>query len=154
MTEKRDMLRHFLATLAYRAKGLFRDIPESILEQRPGKDARTPREILNHVNGVLTYAHSFLVRYDSTELVPGTWELEVSRYYEILEKLDTSIRDGIPLREITEEQLLQGPFSDAMWHLGQISAARNAAGCAVPSENYVFAPIHSGASLKPDEVNS
>jgi hypothetical protein len=125
-------------------------MPDSIVDQRLGQDARTPREILNHINGVLMYAHSFFVDYDSTAPPLGAWGVEMSRYHDVLEKLDRSIADGLPLREITEEQLLQGPLSDAMYHLGQISVSRNIAGCAVPTENYVFADIHAGVLPCPE----
>jgi hypothetical protein len=58
---KRHILRHFLATLAYRGTNILRDMPAPIPQFRRSPSVRTPVEILNHLNGVLTYAHSFLV---------------------------------------------------------------------------------------------
>jgi hypothetical protein len=37
--------------------------------------------------------------------------------------------------------MLQGPFSDAMTHVGQLAMLRRLAGSPVPPENFVFAAI-------------
>ena len=73
---QRYMLRHFLAALAYRGANILKDMPAHIPEFRPASYVRSPVEILNHLNGVLTYAHSFLVDYDSTEPALLTWDAE------------------------------------------------------------------------------
>jgi hypothetical protein len=39
------------------------------------------------------------------------------------------------------ENLLQGPFSDAMTHAGQLAMLRRLAGSPVASENFIFAAI-------------
>ncbi len=64
---KRDVLRHFIATLAYRGTNILRDMPPEIASFRPGESVRTPVEILNHINGVLTYAHSLFVDLDNNQ---------------------------------------------------------------------------------------
>jgi hypothetical protein len=141
---KRDMLRHFLAALAYRGTNVLKDMPAHIPDFRPASSVRSPIEILNHLNGVLTYAHSFLVDHDSTEPSLETWEAEVARFNDILSKLDESLSGDVVLRGIDEEDLLQGPFADAMLHLGQIGIFRRMAGSPVAAENYVFAEITAG----------
>jgi hypothetical protein len=57
---------------------------------------------------------------------------------------------GTEVRGITPAKLLQGPFSDAMTHAGQIALLRRLAGSPVPPENFVFADINSG-NLGPDQ---
>ena len=141
---KRELLRHFLATLAYRGNNVLRDLPTEIADFRPGEEVRTAVEILNHVNGVLTYAHSYLVQYESTRPVLADWETEVRRFFGILAALDESLNADTPIREVQPEQLLQGPFADAMLHLGQIGILRRLAGSPVAAENYLFAPIRAG----------
>jgi hypothetical protein len=42
---------------------------------------------------------------------------------------------------MTEERLLQGPFSDAMTHAGQLALLRRLAGAPVPPENFIVAEI-------------
>jgi hypothetical protein len=46
--------------------------------------------------------------------------------------------------EISVERLLQGPFSDAMTHAGQLAMLRRLAGDPVPPENFIMANIQSG----------
>jgi hypothetical protein len=141
---KRHMLRHFLAALAYRGTSVLREMPAHIPQVRPSPLVRTPVEILNHLNGVLTYAHSFLVPYESTEPPLLEWRGEVERFYAILAKLDQALAGSTPLRDVDEEDLLQGPFADAMLHLGQIGIFRRMAGSPVAAENYIFADITVG----------
>jgi hypothetical protein len=42
---------------------------------------------------------------------------------------------------MSEERLLQGPFSDAMTHAGQLAMLRRLAGVPVPPENFIVADI-------------
>ena len=107
-------------------------------------------EILNHLNGVLTYAHSFLVPYESTEPLLLEWRGEVERFYEITTKLDEALAGQTPLRQINEEDLLQGRFADAMLHLGRIGILRRMAGSPVAAENYVFADVLAGRLVRCD----
>ncbi|HEY6802130.1 MAG TPA: hypothetical protein VI306_01005 [Pyrinomonadaceae bacterium] len=52
--------------------------------------------------------------------------------------------------ELTPEQLLQGPFSDAMTHAGQLAILRGLAGSPVRSENFIYAAI-TPENLGPDQ---
>ena len=149
MSEKRDLLRHFLAAISYRATKAMKGAPESYPELDVGKGVRTPRRILHHVTGVLTYAHSFYEHYETTYFEHGPWEEEVRRFYETLSRLDASIREGSP-DGVTEEQLLQGPLSDSMAHVGQLLMLRRLAGSPVPSENFIYADIRRGV-VGPDQ---
>ena len=81
-------LRHFLATLAYRGTNVLQNMPAEAETLRPHPAVRTPVEILNHINGVLTYAHSFFVQYDSTRLPLADWDTETDRFFEIMKRLD------------------------------------------------------------------
>jgi hypothetical protein len=51
---------------------------------------------------------------------------------------------------VTPEVLLQGPFSGAMTHAGQLALLGRLAGSPVPPENFVFADIQ-GANFGPDQ---
>ncbi len=137
------MLRHFLASIAYHATKAIRDAPSNYPDLSVGKGIRTQREILSHISGVLTYAHSFYVHYDNTWLTLEPWDVEVDRFYNTLLKLDRSMSEGLP-KGITEEQLLQGPLSDSMAHIGQLLILRRLAGSPIPSENFIYANIQIG----------
>jgi hypothetical protein len=107
ISKKSDMLRHFLASIAYHATKAIGDASITYREFNAGNETRTPNQILHHITGVLTYAHSFYEHYDTTYFVHQSWDDEVKRFYEILAKLDRSFKDKKP-REVSEEQLLQG----------------------------------------------
>lgn len=80
------------------------------------------------------------------------WIVEVNKFYEILSKLDESMEEKAPTGA-TEEQLLQGPFSDSMAHIGQLLMLRRIAGAPVPSENFLFGDIIGVLGLdQPDSV--
>ena len=143
MPVKNELLRHFIASIAYHATKALKDAPENYPELDMGKDARTPRRLLHHITGVLTYAHSFYEHYETTHLPLGCWGEEVTLFYATLAKLDKSISEGKPLG-VTEEQLLQGPLSDSMAHVGQLLMLRRLAGSPVPSENFIYADIKVG----------
>ena len=55
-----------------------------------------------------------------------------------------------PCRSITEEQLLQGPFADAMTHAGQLGVLRRLAGSPVALENFVGAAV-APANIGPEQ---
>ena len=149
MDQKRGILRHFLASIAYHATKAIRDAPEGYPDLDIGKGVRTPRRVLHHVTGVLTYAHSFFEQYETTYSDLEPWGVEVGRFHAILVKLDESLLEKPP-EGVTEERLLQGPLSDAMAHVGQLLMLRRLAGSPVPSENFVYADIGKGV-LGPDQ---
>jgi hypothetical protein len=149
MDERDVLLRHFMASIAYHASKAIRDAPPGYPELDVGMGVRRPRQILHHVTGVLCYAHSFYERYETTYFDDKPWSGEVEHFYETLERLDASMAAGKP-REVTEMQLLQGPLSDVMAHVGQMLMLRRLAGSPVPSENFVYADIKVGR-VGPDQ---
>ena len=149
MAQKRGMLRHFLASIAYHASKAIRYAPENYPELDVEMEVRTPREILHHITGVLSYAHSFFEHYETTYFDLEPWNAEVESFHEILGKLDESLQEKPP-DGVTEERLLQGPLSDSMAHVGQLLMLRRMAGAPVPSENFVYADIKAGV-LGPDQ---
>jgi hypothetical protein len=147
----RQALRHFIATLAYRGTNVLREMPDHVATLRPGSPVRTPVEILNHVNGVLTYAYACF-GHDSTRPPISDWKGEVNSFFNLLAKLDSMLASDVPMQTIGEFQLLQGPLSDAMLHLGQIGIFRRLAGSPVAGEDYSIADIRIGQLKKPEEL--
>ena len=144
MDDKRELLRHFLAALAYRTQKALRDAPDGFGDFRAPEGTRTPSELVRHMTSVLGYARTFFTggKYwpDALSSLPE----EVVRFHEVLEDLGRHIESGNPFREgVTEERLLQGPLSDAMTHAGQLAMLRRLAGVPVAPENFVFADITS-----------
>jgi len=91
------------------------------------------------MTNVLGYARTFFVggRYWADPL--PAFQDEVDRFHEMLKNLADHLEEGTPLQGISPEQLLQGPFSDAMSHAGQLAMLRRLAHAPVAPENFVFA---------------
>jgi hypothetical protein len=142
MNEKRELLRHFLAALAYRTQKALRDAPADFGNFIPPADVRSPAALVRHMTSVLGYARTYFVGgHYRPEPLP-TLQHEVVRFHEMLGDLSRHLADGTPLLQgMTEEQLLQGPFADAMTHAGQLAMLRRFAGSPVPPENFIVADI-------------
>jgi hypothetical protein len=149
MPQSSEALRHFLASIAYHASKAIKDAPGEYPELEAGMGVRSPRCILHHVTGVLSYADSFYVHYDTTRFPLKPWVGEVEHFYATLSSLDESLLTRTPLG-VTELQILQGPFSDAMAHVGQLLMLRRLAGSPVTSENFIYADIRAGV-VGPDQ---
>jgi hypothetical protein len=141
---KREMLRHTVATLAYRGGKAVRHAPENFAAFRIGENTRTPEKILAHIGDLLDWALSLAIGkqawHNST---PLPWDQEVERFFSALKKFDDYLASGAPL-ESSAEKLFQGPIADALTHVGQIAMLRRLAGAPVRAENYFEADIMAG----------
>lgn len=81
---KKDLLRHFLATLAYRARKAIRGTSAEFGSFDAGHGVRKPVEIVSHMSGVLLHAQSFLGPAKTTAGPIGAWEAEVERFFGLL----------------------------------------------------------------------
>ena len=141
MNEKRALLQHFLAALAYRTQKALRDAPSTFGEFQAGQQVRTPAALVRHMTSVLGYARTFFVGGSYwPDPLPGL-TAEVVRFHEMLADLARLLEEGTALRGTTEEHLLQGPFADAMTHAGQLAMLRRLVGTPVPPENFIEAAI-------------
>lgn len=150
MDDKRAILRHFLAALAYRTQKALRDAPVSYPAYRVVPGVRTPHQILAHMDSVLGYAltHFEGGRYRSEPL--ADFDAEVRRFHEKLERLAHHLEGGTPFEGTTPEAMLQGPFADAMTHVGQLAMLRRLEGSPVPPENFLVADVRP-ENLGPDQ---
>ena len=146
MTEstKRDLLRHTVATLAYRGGKAIANAPEGFNQFRVADGSRTPEQILAHIGDLLDWALSIAIGkqtwHNST---PLPWDHETARFFTALEAFDSYLASDEPLRA-PEEKLFQGPVADALTHVGQIAMLRRIAGGPVKGENYYVAKIDAG----------
>jgi hypothetical protein len=143
-TNKRDLLRHTVATLAYRGGKAVANAPEGFSGFRITDTTRTPSEILAHIGDLLDWALSIAMGkqtwHNST---PLSWDEEVARFFGALKAFDSYLATDDALGA-TEEKLFQGPIADALTHVGQIAMLRRMAGDPVKGENYFRAEIESG----------
>ncbi len=141
MDEERRLLRHFLAALAYRTQKALRGAPVDFGTFRAADGVRAPAELVRHMTSVLGYARTFFVGGEyRPQPLPSLAE-ETIRFHEMLEDLARHMQAGTPLEGMSAERLLQGPFSDAMTHVGQLAMLRRLAGAPVPPENFICADI-------------
>ncbi len=141
MDDRREMLRHFLAALAYRTQKALRDAPSEFSSFRAALKVRTPHELIRHMDSVLGYARTHFIGGSYRPPDFPAFKDAVAHFHEVIEDLARHLENGTELREITPEILLQGPFSDAMTHAGQLAMLRRLAGSPVPPEDFIFAAI-------------
>jgi hypothetical protein len=144
MSGDRILLRHTLATVAYRGGKTIRNAPESFADYGAPESSRTPAKILAHMGDLmdwaLTMAEGSHKWHDST---PLAWEKEGERFFVALKKFDDFLASDRPL-QASAEKLFQGPIADALTHVGQLAMLRRMAGCPIKGENYFVAEITVG----------
>jgi hypothetical protein len=102
------------------------------------------------MDSVLGYARTFFTGGEYRPPVCPEFAHAVDHFHEILADLARHLEMGTEFRGITAEIMLQGPFSDAMTHAGQLAMLRRLSGSPVPPENFIFAAI-SPTRLGPDQ---
>jgi hypothetical protein len=139
-----ELLRHTLATLAYRGGKALRGAPDSFAGFRASKTSRTPGEILAHLGDLLDWALSMAQgKQRWRDSAPAAWEQDVLRFFAALETLDAQLASGAEVA-VSAEKLFQGPIADALTHVGQIAMLRRMAGAPIRAENYFVAKIETG----------
>jgi hypothetical protein len=140
----RQMLRHTVATLAYRGGKAVSHAPASFAELRIGDRTRTPAHILAHIGDLLDWA-LWLAKGEHRwhESTPLPWPQEVERFFAALERLDAYLASDAPLGW-PAERIFQGPIADALTHVGQLTMLRRLGGAPVRGENYARAEIIAG----------
>lgn len=140
------LLRHTLATLAYRAGKVLRDASDSFAGFRSGDSTRTPAEILAHMGDLLDWAW-WMTRGEHRwrPADPQPWADEVERFFSALERLDAALAQPADVGAgFPAEKIFQGPIADSLTHVGQLAMLRRMAGAPVRGENYFKAEIEAG----------
>jgi hypothetical protein len=140
----RQLLRHTVATVAYRGGKTLRGAPESFatFAQTPG--CRTPAQILAHMGDLFDWALSMASGAPSwRDSQPLAWDAEVTRFFGGLKKFDDYLASAEPLHS-PAEGLFQGPIADALTHIGQLAMLRRVSGAKIKGENYFKAEIVTG----------
>jgi hypothetical protein len=144
LDDKIALLRHTVATLAYRGAKALRAAPADFAAFRPAPGARTPGQILAHIGDLLDWALQLADgKHQWHDSPPQAWDRDVTRFFAALEALDRRLASGAPLG-LPAENLFQGPIADALTHVGQIAMLRRMAGSPVRGENYFCAEIVAG----------
>ena len=141
---KREMLRHTVATLAYRGSKAVRDADDSFASFKVYEATRTPAQILAHVGDLLDWALSIAKGSETwNNAEPLEWSKEIDRFHAALKSFDDYLASDADLSG-TCERLFQGPIADALTHVGQLTMLRRIAGTPMKGENYSRAKIEAG----------
>ena len=144
MDPKLELLRHTVATVAYRGGKAVRNAPAGFGEFRAGDDGRTAGEILAHIGDLFEWALSIARGAQAwKDSKPLAWDAECARFFVALKAFDDYLASGEVLHE-TPEKLFQGPIADALTHVGQIAMLRRMAGARMKGENYHQAESERG----------
>jgi hypothetical protein len=142
MDDKRELLRHTLAAVAYRATRALDGAPEDFGAFDGA--GRQPLQILAHMGDLFEWSLSMAQGCPAwRNKDPLTWDQEKYRFFAALGAFDAYLASGEPLHaEI--ERLFQGPVADALTHVGQLAMLRRLAGSPTVGENFYVASIAAG----------
>jgi len=141
---ERQLLRHSVATPAYRGGKTLRGAPEGFSGFRASETTRTPGQVLAHIGDLLDWALSISQgKQEWLNSNPQSWEFDSQRFFAALAAFDSYLASGEPLGA-SVEKLFQGPIADALTHVGQIAMLRRMAGVPMKSESYFAAEITAG----------
>ena len=142
--QKRELLRHTVATLAYRGSKAVRGASDLFASFKASDTTRTPAEILAHIGDLLDWALSIAKGKETwNNSEPLEWSREIERFHAALKSFDDYLASDSEL-DASCERLFQGPVADALTHVGQIAMLRRIAGEPMKGENYSRAKIHTG----------
>ncbi len=142
--DERALLRHTVATLAYRSRKVLADVPPGFAAFQASEGSRSAVQILAHMGDLFDWALSIALGQQAwKDETPLPWEEEVLRFYAALRRFDDRLADPSDLKA-PAAALFQGPIADALTHLGQISLLRRMAEAPVKGENYYPAEILAG----------
>jgi hypothetical protein len=142
MDDKRELLRHALATLAYRAARALDGAPEEFAGFNGA--GRQPVVILAHMGDLFDWALSMAegkLSWHNSEPLP--WDAEKQRFFASLGAFDAYLASGEPIHAPIE-RLFQGPVADALTHVGQLAMMRRLAASPTVGENFYVAAVAVG----------
>jgi hypothetical protein len=146
MTQEENLLRHTVATLAYRCSRALDGAPAEFGAFRVSPKTRTPCEILTHMGDLFDWALQLAEGKHAWRESPALeWSAAAARFFAALEAFDRRLASAEPLG-CDAGKLFQGPIADALTHVGQIAMLRHVAGCKMRGENYFVAAIQVGAA--------
>ena len=138
------LLRHTVATVAYRGAKVLRGALPEFADFKLTATTRTPAEILAHIGDLYDWALALAQgRHDWNNSPPLPWGLETERFFRALAAFDGYLASNLPL-SFPAEKLFQGPIADSLTHIGQLAMLRRISGSAIRGENYAKAQIVVG----------
>ncbi len=139
-----ETVRHLLATLAYRAAKVLRDVPAGFATSLLSPTARQPGHIVAHMGDLMAWGVSLCDGQSIWKPAGGTdWDADVRRFIDGMEALDRRLAAG-PVADDDVKKVIAGPLADALTHVGQLAMLRGMAGAPIKPESYAKADIVAG----------
>jgi len=146
---QRQLLRHTVATVAYRGGKALREAPESFAQY--GAPDKPAVKIVAHLGDLYDWALNMARGTPAwNDSAPLAWNAEVARFHKTLAAFDEYLASDQPLKSPVEK-LFQGPVADSLTHIGQLAMMRRLAGCPIKAENYFAADVAAGRT-GPDQT--
>ena len=119
---KNEYLRHTLSTINYRFQKSVKYRNADFGDFSLGKGSRSPKEIINHMYFVLRSTTLYIEEEKIQTVEPDklNLELEIDRFSLEIQNLDKVLTEN-ELDINYSKRLLQGPLSDVLTHIGQMS---------------------------------
>ena len=150
MDPSRELLRHAVATVAYRGARALRGAPDGFASFKAGQATRTPGEILAHMGDLYDWALSIAKGQEAwSHGAPLPWADETARFFRTLAAFDAYLASDAPLAA-PAGKILQAAVADSLTHIGQLALLRGMAGSPVSGESYFRADIVIGR-VGPDQ---
>jgi hypothetical protein len=144
LSGRRELLRHAVATLAYRAQKALDNPPDGFADFRVAPASRTPLEVVSHLGDLMRWAERMARgEYKWTAEPAADWTAACDGFYAGLAALDAALETST-FAEYAPEILFQGAIADALTHVGQLTLLRGAAGAPIRPESYARAEIQVG----------
>src|SRR5712691_7352115 len=103
MDDKRALLRHTVATVAYRGGKAVRGAPASFAKFAPGQPPKTPEQILAHLGDLFEWALSIAEGAQKwSDSTPLAWDDEVARFFSAVKRFDDYLASDAPLGSAPE----------------------------------------------------
>ncbi len=142
---KNELLRHLISTIQYRFEKSVKESNQNFGEFNIGNASRSPEEIINHMYDVIYSTRIFIEEESLPEvkIQKLSFEEEVKRFTLELKKVDQLL--NTKQFDINySKKLLQGPFSDVLTHIGQISMLQRLDGKPLDGEDFSRSQIKTG----------
>src|SRR4029453_4263177 len=145
------LLRHTLATLAYRAGKAVRGAPAGFSGFAPAPGSRSAGQLLARMGDLMDWGLS-IARGKQTwkNASVQSWDADVQRFFDALAAFDAALAAAPPDGPLANK-LFQGPVADALQHTGQLTMMRRLASAPIKGENYFVADIAEGR-VGPDQA--
>jgi hypothetical protein len=135
------VLRHLIATIAFRASHSLREAPDGFEDIRLADSGMSAKELVLHMTNVLSFALATVTNTERVRHDALPWSEQVDRFYSLLGEVDARLAEGASVEEGMDLKLVQGPLADSLTHIGQLHSMRRKAGAPIAPTNYIKADI-------------